>query len=153
MKKLISIQMKKKYLYPYSVIALFLATPAFASAQCNVFVKKKCMSKIVPFTSNGQVNTNTLAQGQSVSLNLSFYAGQDYRIIVCSEEILGEVTFKIIDKSKKVVFDSALNDFPDFWDFKAKSTQPLTVEITSPPSQSTSSVVPTGCLSVLVGFK
>jgi hypothetical protein len=144
--------MKKKYLYPLGITAL-LAAPSFTSAQCNAFVKKKCMSKIVPFTSNGQVNTNTLAQGQSVSLNLSFYAGQDYRIIVCSEEILGEVTFKVIDKSKKVVFDSAQNDFPDFWDFKAKSTQPLTVEITAPPSQSTSSVIPTGCLSVIVGFK
>ncbi len=111
------------------------------------------MSKVVPFTNNGQVNTNTLAAGQTVSLNLSFYAGQDYRIIVCSEEILGEVTFKIIDKSKKVVFDSAQNDYPDFWDFKAKSTQPLTVEVTAPPSQSTSSIVPSGCLSVIVGFK
>jgi hypothetical protein len=144
--------MKKKYLYALG-IAAFLAVPSYTSAQCNAFVKKKCMSKIVPFTSNGQVNTNTLAQGQSVSLNLSFYAGQDYRIIVCSEEILGDVTFKVIDKSKKVVFDSAQNDFPDFWDFKAKSTQPLTVEITAPPSQSTSSVIPTGCLSVIVGFK
>jgi hypothetical protein len=145
--------MKKKHLYSFSILAILAASPFFASAQCNVFVKKKCMSKIVPFTSNGQVNTNTLAQGQTVSLNLSFYAGQDYRIIVCSEEILGEVTFKVIDKSKKVVFDSAQNDFPDFWDFKAKSTQPLTVEITAPPSQSTSSVVPSGCLSVIIGFK
>lgn len=111
------------------------------------------MYKIVPFTSNGQVNSSTLEAGKTISLNLSFSAGQDYRIIVCSEEILGEVTFKIIDRSKKVVFDSALNNFPDFWDFKAKSTQPLTVEVTAPPSQSTSSILPSGCLSILVGFK
>lgn len=111
------------------------------------------MYKIVPFTSNGQVNSNSIQAGQTISLNLSFSAGQDYRIIVCSEEILGEVTFKVLDKSKKVVFDSAQNDHPDFWDFKAKSSQPLTVEVTAPPSQSTSSVLPSGCLSILVGFK
>ncbi|HSH66233.1 MAG TPA: hypothetical protein VLB84_10655 [Bacteroidia bacterium] len=145
--------MKKRHSYLCCVLILLLALPSFVNAQCNTFVKKKCMYKIVPFTSNGQVNSSTLEAGKTISLNLSFSAGQDYRIIVCSEEILGEVTFKIIDRSKKVVFDSALNNFPDFWDFKAKSTQPLTVEVTAPPSQSTSSILPSGCLSILVGFK
>jgi len=145
--------MKKKYAYALGIFLLLLAVPVTTKAQCNTFVKKKCMYKVVPFTSNGQVNTNTLEAGKTVSLNLSFYAGKDYRIIVCSEEILGDVTFKVIDKSKRVVFSSAENDHPDFWDFKAKSTQPLTVEVTSPPSQSTSSVIPSGCLSIIVGFK
>ncbi len=145
--------MRKKLFYLCGSLLFLVMLPSFSLAQCNAFVKKKCMYKVVPFTSNGQVNTNTLNAGQTVSLNLSFYAGKDYRIIVCSEEILGEVTFKVIDRSKKVVFDSSQNDYPDFWDFKAKSTQPLTVEVTAPPSQSTSSVVPSGCLSVLVGFK
>lgn len=144
---------KKKYVCVLGIALLLSTLPKALYAQCNTFVKKKCMYKVVPFTSNGQVNTNTLEAGKTISLNLSFYAGKDYRIIVCSEEILGDVTFKIIDKSKRVVFSSAENDHPDFWDFKAKSTQPLTVEVTSPPSQSTSSVTPSGCLSILVGFK
>ncbi len=144
---------ENNYMYRIILILLMAILPSVASSQCNVFVKKKCMYKVSPFTSNGQVNTNTILAGQQVSLNLTFSAGQDYRIIVCSEEILGEVTFKILDKSKRVIFDSAQNNYPDFWDFKAKSTQPLTVEVTAPPSQSTSSVVPGGCLSVLVGFK
>lgn len=145
--------MKKKYVYTLCSFILFSAVPFINLAQCNAFIKKKCMYKIVPFTSNGQVNSNTIQAGQTISLNLSFSAGQDYRIVVCSEEILGEVTFKVLDRSKKVVFDSAQNNFPDFWDFKAKSSQPLTVEVTAAPSQSTSSVLPSGCLSILVGFK
>lgn len=144
---------EKYYMYRIILLLWIVLFPTVTYAQCNVFVKKKCMYKVSPFTSNGQVNTNTILAGQQVSLNLTFSAGQDYRIIVCSEEILGEVTFKILDKSKRVIFDSAQNNYPDFWDFKAKSTQPLTVEVTAPPSQSTSSVVPGGCLSVLVGFK
>ncbi len=145
--------MKKKYAFTLGIALLLFAISTTTKAQCNAFVKKKCMYKVVPFTSNGQVNTNTLEAGKTISLNLSFYAGKDYRIIVCSEEILGDVTFKVIDKSKRVVFSSAENNHPDFWDFKAKSTQPLTVEVTSPPSQSTSSVIPSGCLSIIVGFK
>lgn len=145
--------MKKQYPYSFLLLLLFFLVPLLDVAQCNAFIKKKCMYKIVPFTSNGQVNSNTIQAGQTISLNLSFSAGQDYRIVVCSEELLGEVIFKVIDKSKKVVFDSSQNNYPDFWDFKAKSTQPLTVEVTAPPSQSTSSVLPSGCLSILVGFK
>jgi hypothetical protein len=58
-----------------------------------------------------------------------------------------------MDQSRKVLFDSQKNDSPDFWDFKSKSTQQLIVEVTTPTSQTTSSVLPSGCVTVLVGFK
>ena len=146
--------MGKKY-YSKALVAICICalplTPA--PAQCNAFVKKKCMPKIQPFTNNGQMNTSTLTSGQSSSLNMTFYSGQDYRILVCSQEVLGTVTFKILDMSKKVIFDSKENDSPDFWDFKVKSTQQFTVEVSVPPSDSPSSVAPSGCVSVMVGFK
>ena len=139
-----------KTLFVSSVLALF-AAPAFA--QCNVFVKKKCMFKVQPFTQNGQMNTTSLQAGKSMEVNLTVSAGQDYRILVCSEEVLGEVTFKVMDASRKLIYDSKANDYPDFWDFKAKSTQQLIVEVNAPASTSTASAIPTGCVSVLVGFK
>jgi len=124
-----------------------------ATAQCNVFVKKKCMMKIQPFTHNGQTNTSTLTSGQNSELNMTFYAGQDYRILVCAQEALGEVTFKVMDMSHKVVFDSKENDSPDFWDFKVKNTQQLIVHVDVPKSNSPATVQPSGCVSVMVGFK
>ena len=125
--------------------------PYSAIAQCNAFVKKKCIFKVQPFTQNGQINTTSLAPGKSMEVNLTFYAGQDYRILVCSEEALGDVTFKVLDQSRKLVFDSKSNDLTDFWDFKSKSTQQLIVEVSAPPANSSSA--PAGCVSVLVGFK
>jgi hypothetical protein len=139
-----------KTLLVSSVLAI---SSAFAFAQCNVFVKKKCMFKVQPFTQNGQMNTSNLQAGKTMEVNLTVNAGQDYRILVCSEEILGEVSFKVMDMSRKLIFDSKTNDFPDFWDFKAKSTQQLIVEVNAPASTSSSSVLPTGCVSVMVGFK
>src|SRR5688572_26458984 len=132
---------------------LLIASANVLPAQCNNFVKKKCNPKIQPFTSNGQMNTTVLSSGQSSSLNMTCYSGQAYRVLVCSESALGTPTFKVMDKSRKVLFDSKANDSPDFWDFKAKSTQEFTVEVTVPPSESTSSVLPSGCVSVMVGFK
>lgn len=102
---------------------------------------------------NGQMNTLTLTSGQKTSLNLTFYSGQDYRILVCGEPLLGDLSFRVLDMQKKVVFDSQKNDYPDFWDFKVKNTQQFVVEVQVPESESTSSVLPTGCVSIMVGFK
>lgn len=111
------------------------------------------MPKILPFTHNGQLNASTFAAGQSSDFNMTFYAGQAYRILVCSEPILGDVTFKVLDESKKVVFDSKDHDYPDFWDFKVKNTQKFIVHVDVPRSGSASTVPPSGCVSVMVGFK
>ena len=111
------------------------------------------MPKISPFQQNGQMNTSTLSAGQKTSLNLTFLSGQDYRILVCGEAALGDLTFKIMDLQHKVVFDSKKNDYPDFWDFKVKNTQQFIVEVQVPESESASSVLPTGCVSIIVGFK
>jgi hypothetical protein len=135
------------------VAACIIALPVASPAQCTTFVKKKCMPKIQPFTLSGQVNTSTLSSGQKTSMNLTFYAGQDYRIVVCAQPELGDVSFVIMDMQKKVVFDSKKNDLPDFWDFKVKNTQQFIVEVQVPESESTSSVPPSGCVSIMVGFK
>jgi hypothetical protein len=146
--------MKQKYLSKAVVSCLMIALPcASVMAQCNIFVKKKCMPKVLPFTHNGQLNSSTLAAGQSSEYNMTFYSGQSYRILVCSEPVLGDVSFKVIDESRKVVFDSKDNNYPDFWDFKVKNTQKFIVQVEIPKSDSPSSTPPSGCVAVMVGFK
>jgi hypothetical protein len=146
--------MKHTYTSKAVVFSLMMALPcASAISQCTNFVKKKCMPKIQPFTHNGQMNTSTLSAGQSSEYTLTFYAGQAYRILVCSEPVLGDVSFRVLDQSHKVVFDSKDNDFPDFWDFKVKNTQQFIVQVDIPRSASSGSTPPSGCVSVLVGFK
>jgi hypothetical protein len=86
-------------------------------------------------------------------MNLTFYSGQDYRIVVSAQPELGDVSFVVMDMQKKVVFDSKKNDLPDFWDFKVKNTQQFILEVQVPESESTSSVPPSGCVAVMVGFK
>lgn len=139
----------------FAIVCLTAIFSAASIAQCNnsTFVKKKCLPKILPFTQSGQINTIKLSSGQSTELKLTFSSGQDYRILICSEEILGDVTFKVKDLSKKIIFDSKDNDLPDFWDFKARSTQQVIVEVNVPLSDSPSSVPPSGCVSIIVGFK
>jgi hypothetical protein len=145
--------MKHNYFSRAVICSLIIALPFTGFAQCTTFLKKKCMPKVSPFTHNGQMNVSTVSAGQSTDVSLTFYSGQAYRILVCSEEVLGDVTFKVMDMSKKVVFDSKDNNYPDFWDFKVKNTQQFIVHVEVPVSASSSSVPPSGCVSVLVGFK
>ncbi|MGQ0829029.1 MAG: hypothetical protein ACT4ON_11630 [Bacteroidota bacterium] len=131
----------------------FFSTASIAQCNSSTFIKKKCIPNIQPFTQSGQIATNKLSSGQKTELKLTFSSGQDYRILICSEELLGDVSFRVRDVVGKIIFDSKDNDYPDFWDFKVKSTQQFIVEVFVPQSDSPSSIPPSGCVSIIVGFK
>lgn len=137
------------------IAVLFALTmPLAASAQCRSFVKKQCLPKVAPFTHNGQLNTAVMAAGQTAELQMTFYSGQEYRVVVCHQESLGKVWFRLVDANKNEVFNSKnQRDDPNTWDFKMKSTQQLTIEIHATESDSPNELVESGCVSLLIGFK
>jgi hypothetical protein len=136
------------------VAALLLTVLSYtAQAQCKTFIRKTCMPKVLPFTHNGQLNSASMNAGQSAELQMTFYSGQEYRIVVCSQETLGKVSFRVLDGSRNEVFNSKLNKDAASWDFKMGATQQLTIEINVPEAASPNSLVPNGCVAVLVGFK
>lgn len=83
---------------------------------------------------------------------LTFYSGQDYRILICTEETLENVTFVVSDMNGKVIFDSKEHNNTDVWDFKVKTTTELKVVVSAGKNE-TGNGTATGCVSVLVGFK
>ncbi|MBI3509407.1 MAG: hypothetical protein HY064_02005 [Bacteroidetes bacterium] len=134
--------------------ALFsLAISTDVVAQCSkTWVRKKCIPKIAPFIHNGQMNTTQLKEGETMSTSLTFYSGQEYRILVCYEETLENVSFVVTDMTGQVIFDSKLHNNTDVWDFKAKSTSDLKVTVTAGMNDGGNGTA-AGCVSVLVGFK
>jgi hypothetical protein len=138
------------------LVAVLTATTAYyAIAQCNTFTKKKCLPVLKPFIHNGQLNSVTLSPGESASLMLTFYIDTDYRLAVCGQEVLGDMTYKVMKKDSTLVFDSQQHKNPGFWDFKVNSTQQMIVEVTAPDRKAKGGegVDDMGCASVLVGFK
>ena len=124
-----------------------------AVAQCSkTWVRKKCVPKNSPFIHNGQMNTTQLKEGGKMETTLTFYSGQDYRILVCAEETLENVTFVVSDMNGKVIFDSKQHNNTDIWDFKVKTTTDLKVEVDAGHNESSDGTA-MGCVSVLVGFK
>jgi hypothetical protein len=142
------------------VIILFLGILIFSfsandvNAQCKRFTEKQCLPSLVPFTSNGQIYTTTLYEGDSASMNMTFYSLLDYRLMVCSHSVLGEdVHFKVKDGDGEVVFNSK-GKANNYWDFRVNSTQDLNIEVVIPDSEENlTDMVKSGCVSVILGFK
>lgn len=130
----------------------FLLFPLMGSSQCRGYTKRNCRPALSPYQHNGQLNNAVLVPGDKAEIMLTFYSGQEYRVSVCSMPVLGDVTYKVMDTDKNVIFESDKSDQPAF-DFKVSSTQQLVVEIKVPESEKANEIVPQGCVSVLVGFK
>jgi hypothetical protein len=138
------------------VLALACILGTFsANAQCKSFVKKKCLPALSPYTTNGQINTAQFASGDHAEIPLSFFENTSYRIIVCNQEILGKVIFKVMDATKQVIFDSEQQGDVSQWDFKSVSNQTLTlyVEVPAEKAGNHTEMMHTGCVSVIIGFK
>ncbi|MCX6312677.1 MAG: hypothetical protein NT084_13710 [Bacteroidetes bacterium] len=123
------------------------------AAQCSkTWVKKQCIPKIAPFIHNGQMNTTPLKEGGKMETTLTFYSGQDYRILICAEETLENISFVVSDLNGAIIFDSKEHNNTDVWDFKVKTTTDLKVAVSVGRNEGGNGTA-TGCVSVLVGFK
>jgi len=75
-------------------------------------------------------------------------------IFTCSQEVLGDVELKILDKARKVLYTSKPGDENPHWDFRVKNTQQLIVQVKAAEmDKNATNMVPNGCVSILVGFR
>lgn len=95
-----------------------LALSGVSMAQCNQFAKKSCMPELNPFTHNGQLNITPMAPGEEAELDLTFYSGMSYKLLVCAQEILGKAQFQVYDNKNKIVFDNKDHNFAKSWEFE-----------------------------------
>lgn len=127
-------------------LVVFAGTESFA--QC----KNKSLAKLKPYISNGQISNTTLLAGDKTEVNMTFYYGDEYRIVISAAEALGKVQFNLKDANGNVVFTTKGYGTIQ-WDFDVQSTQDLTVEIIAPPSTGGDGLDKSGCVAVAVGFK
>ncbi len=133
---------------------LLLGMSIGAQAQCNQYAKKVCMPELAPFTHNGQLNIQQMAPGEEAELELTFYSGMSYRLLVCSQDIIGKAQFQVFDNKNKIVFDNKDHNFAKYWEFEVASTQQMKVVVIVPPAKkSANDISKLGCAAVLVGFK
>jgi len=134
------------------LLLVAFVTPLALNAQCGRFTKKKCLPMLEEYLPNENFNSAILMPGDEAEINMTFFAGQAYRLFVCNEEILGDVQYKVLDLNDKVVFDSATTEDSTF-DFEVASTVKMKVQISVPEGGATHNLTPQGCVTVLLGYK
>ncbi len=142
-----------KIIRTISFLIIFALITFAVHAQCKMFAKKYCLDKIKPYSFNGQINTVKLSEGEMAQLFLTFYKDQEYRVYVCSQGNFESVEFKLVDAANNnLLFHNKDHKYTDTWDFLSKSTHQVEIRVFIPEDKS-STMVQSGCVSILVGFK
>jgi hypothetical protein len=133
--------------------SILILTTQLVFGQCKSFSKNTCMPQMAPYVPNENYNSTTLVAGDDAELNITFYEGQEYRLLVCAHPILEKVEFKLIDASSKQIYSSAENKDSNFFDFKMESTQQMTVKISVPLQENSNALIHEGCVTIITGHK
>lgn len=136
-----------------ALVGAFLLMASAAQAQCRSFAKNKCVPELAPYKFNESFNGAQLAPGEEAEVNLTFFSGQEYRVLVCAHPILGEVNWKLVDSNNKMIFESLADQPKKNFDFKAASTTQMKVVVWVPPMKGKSDMVHVGCVAIMLGFK
>ncbi|HMN04667.1 MAG TPA: hypothetical protein PKD45_02990 [Flavobacteriales bacterium] len=143
-----------KQLFSLLALLLALSIPATSSAQCRSFAKNKCMPGMAPYKFNETFNAAQLAPGEEAQVDLTFYSGQEYRLLICSHPILGKVNWQLRDAGGNTLTQSTGDAPKDHFDFKVATTQKLTVHIDVPAGdKGGNNMLTVGCVGILVGYK
>lgn len=137
------------------ILPLLLLMPLMSSAQCRSFTKKRCLPELEGYIQNDNFNSAVLIPGDEAELLLTFYAGKEYRLLVCGHPILGDLQFEVLDTDEELIYSNSnkKGDENSKFDFKVASTQQLIVRIRVPETESPSQLLHEGCVSVMIGSK
>ncbi len=143
----------KKYISALLVLAAILLVDSTANAQCKGFAKKICKQELTPYIHDGNYHAAILTEGEEAELYKTFYAGQQYRLAVCSAEPLSKIEFQVVDANKNVLYDNRQHNYATVWDFKPESSQQLKIQIKVPVSSAQSEYPYSSCVAIMFGFK
>jgi hypothetical protein len=135
------------------LIILFAAVQtSLVMGQCRTFVKNNCGEAMEGFIPGESFNAVKLFPGDMAEVEMTFYSEVDYRLLVCSHEVLGDVNFQLVDKDGEVVYDNANREFSEFFDFRLEGTRTFGLRI-KVPEQNDAAIKAQGCVAILLGRK
>jgi hypothetical protein len=150
--------MRQKHIPTLAIVA-FLFVMAFSSldarAQCKAFVKSTCLPQLAPYIHDGSYQAVMMSEGEEAEVYKTIFAGQQYRLFVCTDDALPSVEFVVSDIHRNILFDNRKNGNVKMWDFKPDASQQIKVTIRIPKSkkQGTSEQeIVFGCVGVLFGL-
>ena len=135
------------------LVFALLASASASFSQCKSWIKSDCRPLLEEYTGHRFINDTRLQPGDETQIMLTFYARQQYRLVVCHEEQLGDVHFIVSDTDENAIFDSSTSE-NSYFDFKVGATQQLLVKIVIPEKENlVDNYAVWGCVAVVTGIK
>ncbi len=122
------------------------------SQQCKSFVKNNCREAMGEYIPGESFNAAKLKAGDEAEVEMTFYSGEDYRLLVCNHPVLGQVEFQVLDANGTVLFDNTAKENTDHFDFRVAGTKTFLVKLKA-ADQPDNSVNPQGCVAIMIGRK
>lgn len=121
-------------------------------AQCKTFVKNNCREAMGEYIPGEAFNAAKLKAGDQAEVEMTFYADEDYRLLVCNHPVLGQVNFQVLDSDGTVLFDNIENENTDHFDFRVAGTKTFKILLKAPDAED-DALSPQGCVAIMVGRK
>ncbi len=137
----------KLVLFAFAIIAFSQA----GLSQCAGFSKNKCLPKLKPYIPTEQTYSTTMLNGENINVRMTFYYGDDNRVLICADDALGKIQLNLRNSSNKIVFTTKSYGTIQ-WDFNVENTQDMTLEIIT-SDNTTEGLDKAGCVTVYVGFR
>ena len=150
--------MRHKYIFGLTVVVLILFAPALSSfevqAQCKAFVKTGCLPNLSLYIHDGSYQAVVMSEGEEAEIYKTIFAGQQYRLHVCSDDNLPDIEFVISDIQRNILFDNRKNNYTKQWDFKSTTSQQIKVTIRVPKTKkgAQEKELTFGCVGILFGL-
>jgi hypothetical protein len=135
------------------IALLILGITANVDAQCKAFAKKVCLPELGTYIHDGNYHAAILVEGEEAELYKTFYSDMEYRVVVCGEDQLPKVEFKVLDSNKNVLYSNKDSDYSRTWDFKLQSSQQLKLVVKVLSFNKPEDTPASGCVSIMFGFK
>ena len=140
-----------------TVLFLFLMTFSLQNvmAQCKSFVKTSCLPQLAPYLHDGSYQAVIISEGEEAEVYKAVFAGQQYRLFVCIDDVLPNVEFVVSDIRRNILFDNRKNGNVKIWDFKPEASQQIKITVRIPKPKKEGSFekeIVFGCIGVLFGL-
>ncbi|GAB7086187.1 hypothetical protein [Marinifilum fragile] len=141
-----------KTLFTIAVL-FFIVNTNFAYSQCRELAKKDCKPLLEKYIHDGNYNGVVLNVDEEVELHKAFFSGQKYRMVVCKEDFLPPIHFKVLNSDFEVIFDNKDDGYNNKYDFEVEESQTLIISMKFVTENKEYDKSMNGCVVMLFGLE
>lgn len=137
----------------FIAILFFFAGSKTVDAQCKEFARNECKPLLEGYMHDGNYNGVVLNIDEDVELHKAFFSGQRYRLVVCKEDFLPTIHFKVLNSNFDVLYDNKEDGYSNRYDFQLEESENLIISMKFVNEGEEYDKSMNGCVVMLFGLK